>query len=180
MKFFSVFSFLFSFLTLFIVDPKDGGGSDDTKDGEGDGSGGSDDSSTGDGDSSGGSDDPKDGEESELQRLKRIVYENERIKAVTSVVSEIKSRLKDFDENKIRNYLLELKKTDPQKAEQFNNPVGWELIHLQHFADKEVDNDYFNHGRGGESVDRSAEIYARVKNGGVSRADEAIALRKLL
>lgn len=119
-------------------------------------------------------------EESELDKLKAIVYENERVKAVDGLVSEIKTRHADFNPDQIRNYLVELNKTDPAKAESLNNSVGWELLHLQNFAAKPVNNDYFGHGREGGGVDRSTEILERVSSGNVSVADQAAVLAKYL
>jgi hypothetical protein len=118
-------------------------------------------------------------EESRLERLERMADEIERAKAVDSLVDEIKTRHADFDGDKVRNYLVELNKTDRAKAESLNNPVGWELLHLQNFAAKDVQNDFFNHGRGGQVVDRSSELLERVQDG-LSVADEAVVLAKLL
>lgn len=173
MKLFSFFSFLFSFMTLWAVADDGAGSSSEGNESEG--------GSESEGNTNGGNEEnEEDDTKAELARLKSIVDENERIKAVNTAVLEIQSRHGDFDENKIRNYLLALKESDPRKFQELNNPIGWELIHLQNFAAKEVDNDDFNIGRGGEPVDRSAEIFEQVQKGGVTRADEALALGKYL
>lgn len=121
-----------------------------------------------------------DSNEDELKRLTGIVDGYEADKVRDELIGEIKIRHPDFEPEKIKSYLKELHSTDPQQAKDLNNPLGWEVIHLREFEVKDVDNDYFGHGREGERVDRSQEILDKVQKGGVTRADEALVLHKLM
>ncbi len=180
MKIFSFFSFLFSFMIFKAVDDAGAGNDDgvdtDDKSTDKDDVDGSDSDNNSDKDSK----DDVDDTQSELERLREIVDANEAKKAVQTIISEIKTRHGDFDEDKIVAYLEELKATNPARAEALNNPVGWELIHTQEFTAKEVENDFFNHGRGGEHIDRTDELLEKVEKGGISRAEEAVVLSKYL
>ncbi len=117
----------------------------------------------------------------ELEELKKDKQERENEKAVQSAVSEIKSKYDDFDIEKIKSYLIELKKTDPDKAEMLNSPLGWENIHLTQIRAKEVKNDSTAYGRNVKPVDRSEEIDEKIQNGDfLSINDEASYFGNLL
>lgn len=66
--------------------------------------------------------------------------------AITSAVNTIREGHPDFDIEKVSSYLQELNEKDPSKAESLNNPAGWELIHIKHFA-KDAEG-VFDPGRG--------------------------------
>ena len=100
--------------------------------------------------------------------------------ALDTVLSNLKSKHPEFKAEDIENHLKELYKTDPEKAESLNNAVGYELVYLQEFAPKPVDNDEVNFGRNG-GVDRRDEVRDKIKDGGsITFEDKRTLLSKYL
>ncbi len=85
--------------------------------------------------------------------------------ATSNAIKELGDKHNGFDSNKVKEYLTELNKTNPDKANMLNNPVGWENVWLNEFAHKEVDNDNPAFGRNIAPVDRSEEVLEKVKDG---------------
>lgn len=56
-------------------------------------------------------------------------------KARQDVVKEIKRVYTDFDEKKVKQYLVKLNKTNPKKAEELNNKDGWIRIWREIYGD---------------------------------------------
>ena len=101
----------------------------------------------------------------ELDELKADKEKRESDNAVNIAIKELGDKHNGFDSNKIKEYLTELNKTNPDKANMLNNPVGWENVWLNEFASKEVDNDNPAFGRNIAPVDRSEEVLEKVKDG---------------
>ena len=90
--------------------------------------------------------------------------ENEKI--LNQEISKLTEKHSDFSADKIKEKLQEIAKTDPDKAEMLNNPLGWELLHIENFKAKEVDNDTPSFGRNVDPVALEDEIMEKVGNGG--------------
>ncbi len=158
-----------------------GDGANDEFDDEFDDANPDDDNSNDDNSNDDNSDDDNSDETSKrIADLEKKLEEQEQDKLYHSTISEIKEKHKDFDENKIKNFLSELHKTDPQKAKSLNNPLGWEVIHNDNFSKKAVDNDNPNFGRNVDPVERATEVFEAVKSGTVTLADEQDVMGKLL
>jgi len=54
--------------------------------------------------------------------------------AILSAVENIQVDYPAFDIDKVSGFLQEMHKTDPQKAQSYNSPAGWEAIWLKNFA----------------------------------------------
>ena len=108
----------------------------------------------------------------QLQEQKEYIEEQKRKEAVNNTISELKTKHKDFDDKKILNFLTELHKTDPAKAEALNNPIGWENIHLTEFQTKEVRNDHPTLGRNVTPVNRKDKLEEKLNSGQSLSVDE--------
>lgn len=116
----------------------------------------------------------------EYEALQATVMELAREKQMSQAIASIKASHGDFDEKKVHEHLKTLAKTDPAKAQAYNNPIGWEAVWLS-IRPKAVDNDPFSGSRKTDGVDRRDEIYDKVKKGEViSVDDQAQVLRSLL
>jgi hypothetical protein len=175
MKRFTLFNFLFSFMMFnYIVDDNGAGGGDDIDIGDIDISDDDIDDNSADTDkkaeqnSNNTTDDSKSDIETlkkELDELKADKEQRESEVATNKAISELSSKHNGFDSNKVKEYLVGLNKTDPEKANMLNNPVGWENVWLNEFASVDVDNDNPNFGRNITPVDRSEEVLEKVKDG---------------
>ena len=101
----------------------------------------------------------------ELDELKADKEKRESDTAVNIAIKELGDKHNGFDSNKVKEYLTGLNKTNPDKANMLNNPVGWENVWLNEFASKEVDNDNPAFGRNIAPSDRSEEVLEKVKDG---------------
>lgn len=108
----------------------------------------------------------------EIDDLKKRLEDTEKVidaqrneKALNQVVSDLKATHKGFDEKKVNDYLTELFKTDPERANMLNNSVGFENVWLTQLAPKEVVNDYPNLGRNVTPVNRQDEFLEKLNNG---------------
>ncbi|MCK5111069.1 MAG: hypothetical protein KAQ94_06065 [Arcobacteraceae bacterium] len=190
---FSIFWALFMF-QHYIVDGGAGGGDDDPAGGGDVGDVDIDDDNLDGDDPAGTGGDDKDGKNStgespstedvlklqqqikELQEDKNTRESNE---AQTSILSGLKTKYPEFEASKVEEYLKELHKTDPAKAESLNNGVGWELVHLQEFAPAKIDNDDIGFGRNDGGTNRTEEIHEKLANGGsASQQDKEALLSK--
>ena len=115
-----------------------------------------------------------------LEALEREIAEQNAQKEFDNAINEIKSKHNDFDKDKVHQYLKELHKKDPQKAEELNSKVGWELIWVNELKPKEVENDNPNFGRNIDPIDRANEVLEQVVKGGVTLADEQDVIGKFL
>jgi hypothetical protein len=129
------------------------------------------DSATSDGDSA--------SRDAELEEMRYFVAEKKREEAINQSTKDIQSRHKDFDMDKVAEYLSNLYKTDPQKAERLNNSTGFELVWLNELAPKEVKNDDITGGRNNGVSDDEA-LQEKIRNGEATFDDEAKALADLL
>ena len=68
-------------------------------------------------------------------------------KAVVAAADAIKGEYPDFDIEKVSTFLQELHKTDPEKAEKYNSPTGWETVWLKNFAKSSESEGEFDPGR---------------------------------
>lgn len=117
----------------------------------------------------------------EIDTLTKDKETRETNTARDAIIAGIKQNHPEFDDSKIVERLKEIHKTDPAKAESLNNSAGWELLHIQEFAPKKVENDFFDLGRNGEYEDRSEEMMKKVEGGEwLSVEDELEVYGKLL
>lgn len=119
---------------------------------------------------------------SELETLKNTVktqgefiqaQQNE--KAVNEAVAKIKEKHADFDQSKVYDHLKELAKTDPERAQALNNPIGWENV-WHDIKPVEPNNDEFYLGREVSPADQNEEIYEKLNNEGSISVDEEMLL----
>ena len=86
---------------------------------------------------------------------------------LAATLSDLGKKHQGFDSNKVKEYLIELNKKDPERANSLNNPIGFENVWLTEFKENSVKNDSPNYGRNVTPVDRSEEVLEKVKNGEV-------------
>jgi hypothetical protein len=117
------------------------------------------------------SDDPKDankgdgkeGEKVELspeevELFRRHAYETERQNKIKEAVATIKRTTPDFDFEAVKNHLIGVYKKDKKKAEELNNPIGWELVWTKIKASSAKDYDFDPPKNGtGESKEKLIE-----------------------
>ena len=114
-----------------------------------------------------------------LEKLEKAEKARSNQEAVEVAVTEIKGRYPDFDPEAVEEYLNELHKTDPEKAEALNNPIGWENVYHQ-IKPLEPAHDEFNLGENIGGEDQSEEIFKKVKTEGtVSLQEQAAVLDNL-
>jgi len=117
--------------------------------------------------------------EKQLEENQKFIEEQQNIQAVNDAIVDIKKRVSGFDADAVYEHLKKLNESDPQKAMEYNNPIGWENIWYQiRPATSKSDNVSF--GRNSKPVDRDEEVFELVKSGGASLKDEADVLGKLL
>ncbi len=114
-----------------------------------------------------------------IQELEADKEARENQEAQQRAISNLEQKYDGFDANAVKDYLVELNKTDPDKAQALNNSVGWENVWITELAPK-VDNDAISFGRNVAPVDRSEEVLEKVNEGTVTFADEQDVLGKLL
>lgn len=117
----------------------------------------------------------------QIDDLKKDKEQRDKQEAHNQVVSNLQTKYPEFDADKIKNHLVEMYKTDPEKAEGLNNELGFELLYLQEFAPKNVDNDEVEFGRNNGGTSRVDEVREKVKSGGsLSFEDKRTLLGKYL
>ena len=146
----SFWAFLFSMLFFSIVEDDAGGDGDEDLDDIGDFEIEDDDLENDDDKKEDKKEDeksepPNDEVLKELESLKAFQEQVEAEKAVVAAVSEISKEYPDFDIEKITEHLKALPK---EEQERYNDPKGWELIHLKHFHKQKAAFDPFDSGRG--------------------------------
>jgi len=94
-------------------------------------------------------------------------------RGINSAVEDIKGRNSDFDIGKVKEHLLELKKTNPEEAARMNNPQGWELLWLRDIAEKSVSADAVNNGRNVSGDSGRDELASKINSGNGSIEDQA-------
>lgn len=109
-----------------------------------------------------------------LSALEESVTARDNADKVASTINALKTKHDGFDDSKVKDYLVELNKTDPERANDLNNPIGWENVWLTQFKQKEVDNDNPNFGRNIEPVDRSEEVEERANRGDILSIEDEI------
>ncbi len=124
-------------------------------------------------------DEPTD-EQKRIKALEDQLEEQDAQKAFNDSINELKSKHDGFDENKVEEYLKKLHETNPNKANELNNKVGWELIWATELKPKDVENDNPNLGRNIDPVERASEVLDAVASGGVTLADEQEVMSKFL
>lgn len=114
-----------------------------------------------------------------LQKTVKELQDNlaakEEEEARKSILTGLQKSYPTFEADKVKEFLIELHKTNPQKAQELNTPLGWELIHLQNFEPKKGNNDYVDFGRNG-GIDRSGEVLEKLDNGGRATLQDKKAL----
>ena len=187
MKRFTIFSFLWSKMMFqnYIVDNDGAGGGDDNTDigdidiNDDDIDNNNDDT---DNSSNGNSNNSNEsGNSDELEKLRKQVETLQADKvardttdATNTAVAELQSKHQGFESNKVQEYLTELNKTNPEKANELNTPVGWENIWLNEFATANVNNDSPSFGRNVAPVDRSEEVLEKVKDGEIISVNDEL------
>lgn len=117
--------------------------------------------------------------EEELKKSNSYIEEQKNIQAVNEAILNIKSKMADFDEKAVYEHLKELNKTDPAKAQMYNNPIGWENI-WNEIKPKDTKNDNVSYGRNTQNVNRDDEVLELVKSGNASMKDEVDLIGKFL
>ena len=110
-------------------------------------------------------DNPPDETEELKKRLEALEREKEQAdaeKAVVAATTALKEKYRDFDIEKIAEKLKAMPK---EEQEMYNNPVGWEALHLKYFAKADV-SDPFDPGRSTSDAPFDVEkAYERVQKG---------------
>lgn len=115
-------------------------------------------------------DKPKDDETAErLSELEAFKQEADIKKAIDSAVEGIQSEYKEFDIEKVAGFLKEMHKKDPEKAESYNTPAGWEAIWLKNFA-KSDEEGTFDPGRNNAEEPFEFDKVQKTALGGDKRA----------
>lgn len=117
--------------------------------------------------------------ETKLKEQEEFISQQKNQTAITEAISDIKTRMADFDEKAVYEHLKKMNETDPKKAQAYNNPIGWENIWNQ-IKPVAPSNDRFTRGRNTEPVNRDDEVFSLVKSGGATLADEADVVAKYL
>ncbi|MDD2267656.1 hypothetical protein [Sulfuricurvum sp.] len=107
----------------------------------------------------------------QLAELVEPINEYRQEKAVNAAVSDIASRHEGFDIKKVGEYLNELFKTDPKKAEDLNDPKGWELLWMRELAPKSVKADEVNGGRNVSGESDRGDLIKKINSGNGSIED---------
>lgn len=81
----------------------------------------------------------------EWESVRSASEEYAREKAYNSTVEAIKREIKDFDASKVVAKLQELHKSDPTKAQAYNNEIGFKLL-WREMTDDVAKNDAVNGG----------------------------------
>jgi len=85
----------------------------------------------------------------ELEETKAWREEQIQKEATTLAIDELQGKYPDFDVNKIIEYLQHVAKEEgAEKADEINNPIGWENIYLTKFRKKDEVDTLFDRGRG--------------------------------
>jgi len=113
--------------------------------------------------------------EDTVKALQAKIQAREDADLLTNTLNELGEKHKGFDSSKVKDYLVELNKTDPERANALNNPIGFENIWLTQFRENTVDNDNPNFGRNVKPVDRSEEINEKISSGETLTIQDEIA-----
>lgn len=114
----------------------------------------------------------------ELQQLMAPMQEYSQEKAVNAAVSDIQTRIADFDLGKVHDALKEMHKTNPSQAEAMNNPQGWELLHMRELAGKTVSADAVNSGRNVDSDGGRQAVIDKIARGEGGVSDRVSLMEK--
>lgn len=188
MKRFSMFSFLYALMSLgifHVVDPSDGGGGD-TPSSSGDDAGsdagdnGADNDNGGDAGSDGDVGDTEiDGEgeatlsEEEIKEIRAERATAQQKQFEDAVSTDIQTRIPDFDMGVVRDELMELNKTDPEKAGYYNSPAGLELYWMQRSQNAASSDEVNNGAHGGDGKD-VGELVEKARGGDKKAAKSAL------
>lgn len=85
--------------------------------------------------------------QAELKILREDKQNRDKKDAHNNAVASVKKLYPDFDGEKIKNKLQEMEDKEAGSSDRYNNPAGWEALHLRYFQTKEVDNDDIDLGR---------------------------------
>jgi len=94
-------------------------------------------------------------------------------KAISAAVDGIKAEYPDFDIEKVSAFLQEMHKTNPEKAEAYNTPAGWEAVWLKNFAAREEDGT-FDPGRNNADEPFDFEQTKKAALNGSKKAKQAL------
>jgi len=157
---FWVFAFFFSMMSFFVVDDNEAGGDDGEIDDDiGDFDIDDDELDDGDektdkkqkeppsDDESKKQDDDKDEIKKRLEEIEKQQQEIAAQRELLRVESELSKKYDGFSLEKIHQKLVEMEEKNPGSGEQYNNPLGFELIWLKEFAKNKKDVDGFDMGR---------------------------------
>jgi hypothetical protein len=107
-----------------------------------------------------------------IEDLKKDKEVREKKEYQNSIFKGLKDKYSTFDEEKVKEHLVEMYKTNPEKAESLNDANGWELVYLQNFAPKPVENDEIDFGRNSGGVDLKEEYKEKLSSGQALSLDE--------
>jgi uncharacterized protein (UPF0335 family) len=112
-----------------------------------------------------------------MARLEAIEARNQALeqeKMLNDAIGKLQSEHKGFDAEAVKTRLKEIHKEDPARAEELNNPLGWENLWLKELSPKEVQNDNISFGRNVDPVDRHEEFMEKIGSGeGLSLDEQA-------
>jgi len=77
-----------------------------------------------------------------LEELRAFKEEAQMKQAIEDASDALREEYPSFDLEKISTLLKEMHKSDPAKAERYNNPRGWETLHLKHFEGSEEEGSF--------------------------------------
>jgi hypothetical protein len=112
-----------------------------------------------------------------MARLEAIEQKNavlEQEKLLHEAVGKLQAEHKGFDPEAVKSRLREIHKEDPARAEDLNNPIGWENLWLKELAPKQANNDDISFGRNVDPIDRHEEFMEKINSGeGLSLDEQA-------
>jgi hypothetical protein len=107
-----------------------------------------------------------------LEEAEAKLQAQEQERLVQTEIQRLSSEHKGFDADAVKSKLKEIHKTDPQRAEMLNNPVGWENLWLKELAPKSANNDDISFGRNVDPIDRQEEFMEKINSGEGLTLDE--------
>lgn len=113
----------------------------------------------------------------ETQMVRRYAYEAAREQKVNAAVASIKRHMPDFDFAAVKSHLTEIYKKDKLRAEELNNPIGWERVWLEIKAQNAKDYD-FSPPRNAQGAINKDKLIEEAANGDLTARADLIAARR--
>lgn len=94
-------------------------------------------------------------------------------RAINTAVSDIQSRIPEFDLKKVHDHLVEMKKTNPTRASNLNNADGWEMLWKSEIAETAAAKDPVSGGRHVSGESNRDDLANRINRGEGTLDDQA-------